>query len=55
MTKEYYKEVNRWKLKTFFLNILKGEASRIISSEFQREELAELLTKRLIEKVDRES
>tara|TARA_R100000008_G_scaffold83816_1_gene69750 strand:- start:596 stop:766 length:171 start_codon:yes stop_codon:yes gene_type:complete len=55
MNKEYYKEVNRWKLKTFFLNVLKGEGGRIISNEFQREELAELLTNKLLDKIKRET
>jgi len=55
MSKEYYKEVNRWKLKTFFLSVLKGEGGHIISNEFQKEELAEILTKRLLDKVFKEA
>jgi hypothetical protein len=55
MSKEYYKEVNRWKLKTFFLSVLKGEGSRVVSNDFQREELAEILTNKLLEKIQKES
>ena len=55
MNKEYHKEVNRWKLKTFFLNVLKGEGSRVVSNDFQREELAEILTNKLLEKIQRET
>jgi hypothetical protein len=55
MNTEYYKEVNRWKLKTFFLKVLKEEGSRVVSNDFQREELAEILTTKLIEKIIRET
>jgi hypothetical protein len=55
MSKTYYNEVNRWKLKTFFLKVLKEEGKRIVSNDFQKEELAELLTKKLLEKINRET
>ena len=55
MSKTYYKELNRWKLKSFFLNVLKGEGRRHIMSLESEEELAEILTTRLIDKVNRET
>jgi hypothetical protein len=55
MSKEYYKEINQWKLKNFFLTILKNEGSRIVSSDFQREELAQLLSSKLVEKIIKET
>jgi hypothetical protein len=55
MNKEYYKLINQFKLKAFFLKVLKEEGSRVVSSEFQREELAEILTNKLTEKLHRET
>ena len=55
MTKEYHKEVNRWKLKNFFLKVLREEGSRVVSNDFQREELAEILTCKFIDKIKKET
>jgi hypothetical protein len=55
MSKEYRKEVNRWKLKSFFLGVLKREGKKIVSTEAHREELAEILTTKLIEKLKKET
>ena len=55
MSKTYYNEVNKWKLKNFFLKVLKEEGSRVVSNDFQREELAEILTNKLLEKIQRET
>jgi hypothetical protein len=55
MSKEYRQEVNRWKLKTFFLKVLREEGSRVVSMDFQREELAEILTCKFIDKINKET
>jgi len=55
MTKEYNNEVNRWKLKSFFMSIFKEEASRMLNNNSQREELAELLATKLLEKITKET
>jgi hypothetical protein len=55
-SKEYYNEINRWKIKTFFLSVLKSNEGRqhIISLESE-EKLASLLTEKLIQKVKKET
>ena len=55
MTKEYYKEVNLWKLKNFFLKVLKREGRQHIISLESEEVLAEMLANKLLEKINRET
>ena len=55
MSKEYYNEVNQWKLKSFFLNVLKTEGRRYMVSRKSEEELADLLATKLIAKLNKET
>ena len=48
----YYKEVNKRKAKSFFHKILKNEGRSFLASEDSVESLAELLSNKLLEKLD---
>ena len=54
MTDAYHTEINRRKAKNFFLGILKGEGSAYISSVAGVELLADILTNKLLELLERE-
>ena len=54
MSDPYHKEVNKRKAKNFFLRVLKNEGRPHIMSEASVELLADILSHKLIEKVERE-
>ena len=53
--KEYNKQLNHWKAKTFFLSVLRSEGRKHIIALESEEQLAELLAERLIQKVIKET
>jgi hypothetical protein len=53
--KEYNKQLNHWKAKTFFLSVLRSEGRKHVISDKSVEELATILAERLIQKVIKET
>ena len=54
MSEIYHKEVNKRKAKSFFIKVLRNEGRPFLSSENSVESLADILTKRLLEKLEKE-
>jgi hypothetical protein len=54
MSEEYRQLINRAKAKSFFLYVLKGEGRAYISSDAGVELLSDILSDKLIEKLERE-
>ena len=54
MTDAYHAEINQRKAKNFFLGILKSEGRAYISTDAGVELLADILTNKLLEKLERE-
>jgi len=50
----YNEEINKWKAKSFFLNVLKNEGRPYISSDAGVELLSDILTTKLLEKLKKE-
>ena len=50
----YNEEINKWKAKSFFLNVLKNEGRPYINSDAGVELLSDILTNKLLEKLERE-
>lgn len=51
---DYTKQINKAKAKGFFLNVLKSEGRKYLLSETSVDKLADLLTERLVQKIERE-
>jgi len=54
MSEMYHREVNQRKAKNFFLKILKNEGRPHIMSDASVELLSDILTNKLLEKLERE-
>jgi len=54
MSEMYHKEVNQRKAKNFFLKILKNEGRHHIMSDASVELLSDILTNKLLEKLEKE-
>ena len=54
MSKEYHKEIHKRKAKAFFVTVLKNEGRAYINSSGGVELLADILTSKLLEKLERE-
>ena len=54
MSEIYRKEINQRKAKSFFMKVLRSEGRPFLSSENSVESLANILTKRLLEKLEKE-
>ena len=50
----YHEEKNRYKAKSFFLHVLKNEGRPYLSSDAGVELLSDILTDKLLEKLQRE-
>ena len=55
MSETYKNEINKRKAKNFFLGVLKKEGRIFVTSDSAVEGLAELLTKKLLEKLRKET
>ena len=51
---DYTKQINRAKAKGFFLSVLKSEGRKYLLSDTSVNKLADLLTERLVQKIERE-
>jgi len=54
MSEIYHKEVNKRKAKIFFIKVLKNEGRPYVMSDAGVELLAEILSDKLLEKLERE-
>jgi hypothetical protein len=54
MSEIYRKEINQRKAKSFFIKVLRDEGRPFLLSENSIESLANILTKRLLEKLEKE-
>tara|TARA_Y100000589_G_C27102343_1_gene608604 strand:+ start:551 stop:718 length:168 start_codon:yes stop_codon:yes gene_type:complete len=52
---EYNKQRYHWKAKSFFQNILKSEGRKYLISDTSVDSLAEMLSSRLVQKIQKET